>query len=516
MRLLTAAEMRSWDARTIEGGTPGRVLMERAGRAVAARVRTLSAGRRGPVVVVCGPGNNGGDGFVVARVLRGQRRRVSVWLLGSTEAVRGDAAGMLARWRRGGGRVHLLDSNEAVAAFARDCRGAAVVVDALFGTGLRAALDGLAAGAVGAIDASGVPVLAVDVPSGLSADTGEALGAAVRATITVTFGAAKVGLCVFPGCEYAGRIEVADIGLDPLAAPPPPAIELLDARTVGALLPPRRATAHKGNFGHALVVAGSRGKLGAALLAAEGVARAGAGLTTLAVPESLQPIAEARVPEVMTAALADRGDGVVAAPADGALEALLLDRTTVVCGPGLGVGSGPRGVVERLLEHATVPMVLDADGLNAVAGTSLLTRRHGPVVVTPHPGEMSRLVARPTAEVQRDRIACARRFAAEHEVVVVLKGARTVVAAPDGRCAVSPAGNPGLASGGSGDVLAGVVGGLLAQGLAPFDAARLGVFAHGHAADRIAARRGHVGLLARDLLAELPPTLAELRGEAGG
>jgi len=507
--------MRALDARTIAQGTPGRVLMERAGRATARAARALLRRRRGLVVVACGRGNNGGDGFVAARLLRAEGRRIEVWLLGSEDAVQGDAAFMLERWRRAGGRLRRLETAADVEAFAARCRGAVLVVDALFGTGLNAPLTAMAADVVGAINRAPVPILAVDVPSGLSADTGQPLGEAVRAAATVTFGLPKIGLCLPPGNEYAGQVRIADIGLAaPLADEERAAVEVLEAPAVGALLPPRASTAHKGTFGHVLVVAGSRGKLGAGLLAAEGAARGGAGLTTLAVPASLQPLVEARVPEVMTAGIGDGGSGIVAPPDEAELIALVRNRTVVVCGPGLGQGVGPRALVEALLRVADVPMVLDADALNVIAGTRLLAGRRAPVVLTPHPGEMARLVGGTTTDVQADRLGVARRFAAGEGVVVVLKGAGTVIAMPDGRCAISPTGNPGLASGGSGDVLAGLTGGLLAQGLAPFDAASFAVFAHGRAADAVAGRRGPVGLLARDLLAELPVTIAALQREA--
>jgi hydroxyethylthiazole kinase-like uncharacterized protein yjeF len=515
MRLVSAADMRALDARTIAQGTPGLVLMERAGRAAARAARARLGRRRGPVVVACGRGNNGGDGFVAARLLRAEGRRVEVWLLGSEDAVRGDAAAMLARWRRTGGRPRPLETAADVETFAAHCRRAVLVVDALFGTGLNAPLVGMAANVVDAINRAGAAVLAIDVPSGLSSDTGQPLGLAVRAAATVTFGLPKIGLCVPPGNEYAGELRVADIGLAaPLADEERTAVELLEAPVVGGLLAPRASTAHKGTFGHVLVVAGSRGKLGAGLLAAEGAARGGAGLTTLAVPASLQPLVDGRVAEVMTAGIGDGGAGIVEPPDEAELAALVRGRTAVVCGPGLGPGVGPRALVEALLRVAEVPMVLDADGLNAVAGTRLLEGRRCPVVLTPHPGEMARLLGGTTTDVQADRLGVARRFADEHGVVVVLKGAGTVLAAPDGRCAISPTGNPGLATGGSGDVLAGVVGGLLAQGLAPFEAASFGVFAHGRAADAIAERRGTVGLLARDLLAELPGTVAALQAQA--
>ena len=382
----------------------------------------------------------------------------------------------------------------------------AVVVDALLGTGLNAPVSGLAAAVIEAVnrwaESSGRPVLAIDIASGLAADSGRPLGVAIRATVTATFGCAKIGQVVYPGIDYTGILDVVDIGIPPAAlAAVHPRTSLLERGEVGRLLPPRPRDAHKGTFGHVLVIAGSRGKTGAALLAAEGAARAGAGLTTLAVPAALQPAFEGRVREVMTAALPDPGE----------IGSMLAGRAAVVCGPGLGVTDETRAVVAEVVRRTPAPLVLDADGLNIVAGTGLLRERAGPTVVTPHPGEMARLLGCETAEVQADRLAAARRVARGEGVVVVLKGARTVIAAPDGEAAISPAGNPGMASGGTGDVLAGIVGGLLGQGLAPFDAAILGVLAHGAAGDRVAARQGEVGLLAGDLLAELPPTLAELQ-----
>jgi NAD(P)H-hydrate epimerase len=467
------------------------------------------------VLVVCGRGNNGGDGFVVARHLRRARLPVEVWLATRPEEVRGDAARMLAAWRRTRGPLHDLTTPERVEALARRLGGAAAVVDALFGTGLNAPVAGVAAQVIAAINACGAPVLSVDIASGLSADTGAPLGTAVRATVTGTFGFPKVGQLVYPGVDYTGLLAVVDIGIPAAAlAAVGPRVSLLEAQDVGRLLAPRARDAHKGNFGHVLVIAGSRGKTGAALLAAEGAARAGAGLTTLAVAASLQPILEAHVREAMTAALPDTGDGAAALADGAAVEALLGGRAAVACGPGLGLHEATRALVAHVVQRCTAPLVLDADALNAVAGTALLRARAGPTVVTPHPGEMARLLGMDVAGVQADRLEAARRFARSEQVVVVLKGARTIVVSPDGGAAISPTGNPGMASGGTGDVLAGLVAGLLAQGLAPFEAAALGVFAHGAAGDAVAARRGEVGLLASDLLGEIPPTLARLQTAA--
>jgi NAD(P)H-hydrate epimerase len=510
MLVCTAAQMRALDQWTIARGTPGHVLMERAGKGAAAVVRRRW--KRCRTVVVCGRGNNGGDGFVVARHLKRAGFGVEVFLAGTTSAVHGDAARMLAAWRRAGGRVRDCTDSAGLATLRASLVRAALVVDGLLGTGLNAPVEGLHASIIDIVNAASAPILAIDIASGLSADSGRPLGVAVRATVTATFGHPKVGQVLYPGIEYTGELEIVDIGLRPEAVDTVgPTTHVLDPRTVGALLPRRPRNAHKGTFGHVLVIAGSRGKTGAALLASEGAGRAGAGLVTTASAAILQPTLEGHVREAMTAALPDGRDGTAALGDGVALLRLLEGRDAVVCGPGLGVNPDTRTLVATIVRTARTPLVLDADGLNCVAGTGVLRERLGPTVLTPHPGEMGRLLEVTTAEVQGDRLRVARQLATRDQVVVVLKGARTVVVAPDGRASIVPTGNPGMASGGTGDVLAGVVGGLVAQGLAPFDAACLGAFAHGLAGDRVAVRQGEVGLLARDLLDELPAALATLQ-----
>jgi len=510
--VVTAAEMRALDRWTIEHRTPGPELMERAGRGAAEFLRRRWRRMGGPVVVCCGKGNNGGDGLVLARHLRRARIGVEVWLVAPTSAVGGDAAGMLERWR---GATFTVETPGQVDALARRIARAGVVVDALLGTGLNTPVDGVLGAVIDAINAAGRPVLAIDLPSGLSSDSGQPLGRAVRATATATFAFPKVGQVIYPGVDLCGALEVVDIGIpqDAVTAVGPQ-IRLLEAAEVGSLLPRRPRDAHKGSFGHVLVIAGSRGKTGASLLATSAAARAGAGLTTLAAAGALLPVLEGHVREIMTEPLPDGPDGTAALGDGAAVERLLPGRGAIVCGPGLGLAEGTRALVAHVVRRARAPLVLDADGLNAVAGTALLRERPGPTVVTPHPGEMARLLGCSTGDVQTDRLHAARRFAAEHGVITVLKGARTVIATPDGRTAISPTGNPGMASGGMGDVLSGIVGGLLAQGLDALAAASLGVFAHGAAADAIVARRGEAGLLAGDLVDELPPTLAWLQAQS--
>jgi NAD(P)H-hydrate epimerase len=516
MLLVTADEMRMLDRLTIERGTPGHVLMERAGQG-ATRVllecfpHLRRRGRR--VVVVAGKGNNGGDGFVIARLLRRRGLRCEVALLGRAEEVGGDAARNLAAWRRVRGALAEITAAADLSVLAPRLAAADAVVDAIFGTGLNHPVGGLHADAIELVNASGAPVFAVDIPSGLDADRGVPLGTAVQAEATATFGFAKLGQVMYPGARYCRRLAVVDIGLDPAAiAAQPPRAALLEREEVAPLVPVRAADAHKGDCGHVLIIAGSFGKTGAAQLAVRAAGRSGAGLVTAVAPASLYPIYAGGVLEAMTAALPDENGRICFDAAR--LGELLEGKNAVVVGPGLGTHDGAERTVSWLLEQCPHPLVLDADALTLVArDTAPLRARRAPAVLTPHPGEMSRLIGADTAAVQSDRAGVARRFATEHGCTLVLKGARSVIADPDGRLWVNSTGNPGMASGGMGDVLSGVLGALCAQGLNASEAARLGVYLHGLAADR-AAEEGEIGLLASDVIAELRQGLKRLCGGA--
>jgi ADP-dependent NAD(P)H-hydrate dehydratase / NAD(P)H-hydrate epimerase len=512
---VTAAEMRAIDQGTIEAGTPGLRLMERAGEAVVLVLRReLGAALRHGTLVVAGRGNNGGDGLVVARLLRRRRSKVEVVLVGERGALSPDAAANLRRLERAGGRVIALD-RIGIDGFVARLRRAGVVVDALFGTGIRSPLDARSIAVIEAMNAAGAPVVAVDVPSGLDADRGVALESAVQATLTVTFAFPKVGLLVHPGVDLAGDVVVADIGI---AAAAVDAVRPRHALLTGGFLPtriPLRAPdSHKGTYGHLLVIGGSRGKIGAVAIAARAAFRSGAGLVTVAGASRDLGHVLAVTPEVMTAALPERGEEPLATKAPRAIEALLAGKSAVVVGPGLGTGEGAERVLRTVLA-ADLPVVVDADGLNLLAAdVGSLRERDAPTVLTPHPGEMARLVGRSTEDVQVDRLALARVLAAESRTVVVLKGSRTIVASPHGDVAINPSGNPGMATGGMGDALAGILGSLLAQGLPPFDAAAAAVHWHGLAGDRVARRHGEAGILASDVIEELGPTLlAERDGE---
>lgn len=497
MRLVGSAEMREIDRTAIEGfGIPSLTLMDRAGRAVAEAAAGLAA-PHGRLVVVCGGGNNGGDGYVAARLLRAAGREARVVSLVPANRLSPDARAVREQAERAG--VPIDDTGE-LAGF--EAGPGDVVVDAILGTGLTRPPEGPFAAAIARIVEQrrhGALVVAVDVPSGLSADTGRPQGNCVRADRTVTFAFMKRGLFIHPGVEYAGEVTVADIGIPPEAADQVPvSCEALAESEARALLPARRRDAHKGDAGRVLVVAGSPGKTGAAHLALSGALRGGAGLVTLAARAEVLPLALAGRPEAMSLALP--GAGPLGRADLGGLAAAAKGMNALVIGPGIPRGPETALVLRSLLEKARLPAVLDADALNALAEVPTLLERLPPnLILTPHPGEMARLMDVFVEMVQEDRIGVAASRARAWGTTLVLKGARTVVADPYGPPAVIPTGNPGMATGGTGDVLAGLLGALLAGGLDARAAARVGAWVHGRAGDLAAARFGERGLLAGDL-----------------
>lgn len=514
MKLVTASQMRELDRRTIEEvGVPGVVLMENAGLGALRHLeRRYRDAFPGPVLVVAGRGNNGGDGYVMARHLHNRGWQVTTVVLARSEAVGGDAAINLKALRNCGGAVRFAADEAALAEILGGCATAALVVDALLGTGLNNEVGGLYAQAIDWVNEQRAPVLAVDIPSGVDADSGKILGRAVRADLTVTFAYAKVGHHCHPAVERVGSLETVDIGIPPrLEALVPLNHQLLTGKAVARLLPERPETGHKGTFGHLLVVAGSRGKSGAAVMTAEGGLRIGAGLVTAACPEGIHGVLETKLTEAMTEPLLEV-DGRFGLASLKQMAELWTDKQALALGPGIGQGAELHALVPRLVQECPLPMVIDADGLNALARDvgPLAGRAEAGTVLTPHPGEMARLVGRSIADVEADRVETARSFAALCGAVVLLKGARTVVASPDGQVAINGSGNPGMASGGMGDVLTGVIGGLLAQGLSPWDATCVGAHIHGLAADSLTGRLGRAGMLAGDVLAELPAAREQL------
>ncbi|HUM12493.1 MAG TPA: NAD(P)H-hydrate dehydratase [Myxococcaceae bacterium] len=491
--LLTAAETRAAEAEAERRGLPASILMENAGTAVAEAAMTLG-GPGARFLVVAGPGNNGGDGYVAARKLHAAGRRVDVWRVADPARLKGDAARNHSALEQSGVPIHS-------SAAALPLRAADVVIDALFGTGLARAPDGEAADAIRHVlrwRSEGVRVLAVDLPSGLSGDTGRAFDPCVAADLTVTFGALKLGLALEPGATLSGCIEVADIGLAELT----PSTWLLEPADGPRWLPPRRSDTNKGTYGHLLVVAGSRGKSGAAALSGLAALRSGVGLCTVATPADALSDVQGHAPELMGVALP--ASAILGPTHLDAVLAAAEGKDALVIGPGIPRGTETHALLGELLLRLDVPVLIDADGLNALAGhADLLPRSRAPVVLTPHPGEMARLTGRPVHELQENRLGAATDFARANRVVVVLKGARTVVADSRGQARVNPTGNPGMATGGTGDVLSGMIGAFLAQGLAPVDAASVGVLAHGLAGDAAARRWGRLGLIASDLTAAL-------------
>ena len=515
MRVLNAAQMRDADRQTIdEIGIPSMVLMENAGRQVVAALEAAYDDLTDKyIAVLCGPGNNGGDGFVVARTLHQRGVEVSVFVVATMSDIKGDARQNLEILGRLGLTVVEISEEQAWDLHFSEISQCDLIIDAIFGTGLTSALAGMMETVAADVNASGLPVIAIDLPSGLSADRAEPIGVCIRATMTVTLAAPKLPLVLPPGESHAGTIVVADIGIPPevidnLAGP---RLELLTREAMREIIQPRESDSHKGDYGHVLIVAGSRGKTGAAHLAAVGALRSGAGLVSVATPKSAQPIIAAMRSEYMTVALDETPEGQVAA---GALQPILdSEQDVIAVGPGLGTGPDVTVFVQDLLERSESPLVLDADALNAIASNpDLLVTGSGarPIIITPHPGEMSRLANTSIEEVQASRVDVARDFAVQHQIYVVLKGYRTLIATPDGKVFINPLGNPGMATGGTGDVLCGVLAAWLAQLLDAEAACKIAVYLHGLAGDLTEADEGEVAMTAGDLAAHLGDAVLEL------
>jgi len=517
MKVVTAQEMREIDQKaTIEFKIPGIVLMENAGRRVVEGVLESLDGTRGRTVTIfAGKGNNGGDGLVAARHLFNMGVEVKVILLESPDNITGDAATNLEIWHRMGQKVYTITQKDDFNAVRLFLVKTDIVVDAIYGTGFKGKVKDYVGRIIESINASQKPVVAVDLPSGLEADTGNVNGPCIRASLTITFGLPKIGLLLEPGVGYAGDLRVVDISLP---------VNLLEGEhlklnltvkdQVKGWLPFRPNTSHKGDYGGVLIVAGSRGMAGAACLTAEAAARAGAGLVTLAVPESVYLPVASKLTEVMVAPIPCTGEGTVSKEALPLIRSMMDRADVLAMGPGLSGNSETWDAVRKIIMFSGIPLVLGADALNAVAGrTDLLGKVKVPLVLTPHPGEMGRLTGLSVASIQQDRLNLARRWSSEWGAVLVLKGCRSIIASPDGTTYINPTGNPGMATGGSGDVLTGVIAGLLAQGMEVSRAAAAGVYLHGLAGDRAALEKGMLGLVAGDILHSLPGVIRAVENE---
>ena len=515
MEILTSRQMRNIDRRAAGVfGLPEIVLMENAGQQLFAFLRRTYEDlpvRR--LLLLCGKGNNGGDTFVLARHLGGHGIPFKTILFGGSREVRGSAGTNLKILRRIGIAPREVRSRSDWLAARRLLAESDLVVDGILGTGLSRPVEGLLAAVFEEVNAGSADVVAVDIPSGLSGDVPEVPGPCIAADYTVTFARPKIPH-VFPPAEtLCGELHVVDVSIPRAAVEAEKAdLELIEEASLVPLLPVRRAASHKGDYGHALVVAGSRGKGGAARMAALGALRAGCGLLTAAVPAGLQTAFVSRAMEAMTVGLPETPRGTLAEPGLPTLLELLEGKRAVAVGPGLTTHPETKKLIREVVSRARAPVVLDADGLNAFEGAvNLLSGRARPLVLTPHPGEMARLLGVPTEEVLARRVSAARDFARGHACFLVLKGHRTLIATPEGRVHVNPTGNPGMATAGAGDVLTGILTGLLAQGLATDSAVKLGVYLHGLAGDLAAAEVGEMPLLARDILRRFPAALARLR-----
>ena len=519
LKLVDAKEMRAIDRSTIRDfGVKGLTLMENAGKGAAGvALKELEGAKSKRVSIFAGKGNNGGDGFVVARHLANAGYEVRVFSIARIKELKGDAKVNAKAWENIGGVTNILRSGADIKKHTVFFAHSALIIDALFGTGLSSDVRGVVKAIMDYINSSRIRVLSIDMPSGISADTGAVMGTAVSADITATMALPKLGLYQYPGREYAGRIEVIDIGAPRILLEDPSLpSNLIDDALVRSILRPRGADTNKGSFGHLLVIAGSPGKSGAAYLAATAAMRAGAGLVTIALPKGLNPLMEVKTTEVMTVPLPETGAGTLSLETLPAIKKLIRGKSALVIGPGLGDSKDVGDLVRALLTSKDIklpPTLIDADGLNVLKNDlSILKKVKTKLVLTPHPGEMARLLKVTSAKVQGERVESDGKLTKKTGAVTLLKGASTVISAPGDKLFINPTGSPALASAGTGDVLSGMIGAFMANGYAPVDSVVAGVYLHGLAAEKLSneaggfwnGHGGTVGMLASDLFPVIP------------
>ncbi len=512
MKVVTPEQMRKIDECAIrEFGIPGILLMENAAAAVAAEAAAMIEGGGRLVTVVAGRGNNGGDAFAAARLLHSKGVNIRAYLIGRKEDISGDALVNMNILERIGIDICELAEECSTESFSEDLTASALIIDGIFGTGLSRDVTGFAAAVIGLMNASGLPILSIDIPSGIDGRYGTIKGACIKAAATVTFCMPKSGLLLNPGCEYTGRLIIADIGIPPLAIIKQEIKTwIIDRQMAVSLLPGRKPDSNKGDYGRAFIISGSNGMTGSGCLASAAALRAGAGLVYAGVPASLAPIYCSKLTEPIVIRLEDGGTGVLTASCCESIQEMLDRMDAVAIGPGLTVTEDIKKIVKLVIENCKAPLILDADALNAISGDpSVLKTLRAGAVVTPHPGEMARLMGVDIKDVQADRVGNALKFAAEYGVIVVLKGSRTIVAYPDGSVFINLTGNAGMATAGTGDVLTGIIAGIAAQGVDAGAAAVAGVYLHGLAGDAAADYKGMPGILAGDLVDFLPVTIKE-------
>ncbi|HEY3276512.1 MAG TPA: NAD(P)H-hydrate dehydratase [Syntrophorhabdaceae bacterium] len=516
MNVLSPERMAKYDAYAIKSwGIPSSVLMENAGRSTYRLVkeRYLRAGNK--VAVVCGRGNNGGDGFVIARYALRDGFPVKVLLVGPQAGLKGDAELNMRLYKSLGGEiVEVRDGS--LHSPEQDLEESDIIIDAIFGTGLSKAVSGIEAMAIEAINSSGKPVVAVDIPSGIDGRSGAPLGVAVKAIHTFTYGYLKLGQLFYPGATHAGRITVIDISL-PVHGEAKLGVDaqMVDGEMLRSFFRTRAPWSHKGTFGHAAVIAGSSGKTGAAAMTSLAALRIGAGLVSLVIPESLNAIMEVKLTEAMTYPVPDEGTGHLGLSSYDRITEFVRDKDVIVIGPGLSQHEETSEVVRRLYVETDKPFVVDADGINAFIGhEDLISEAGRDAVFTPHPGELGRIMGLSPAEINGDRMTAGKKFLEKTGVTLVLKGARTMVFDKDGEVFIIPTGNQALAKGGSGDILTGFIGGCAAQGYSLRESALLGAYLHGYLADRHVEGSSDMDLLAGDLLHGVGKALRDIQGGA--
>jgi hydroxyethylthiazole kinase-like uncharacterized protein yjeF len=512
LKVATAEQMQELDRKAIETyRIPGIVLMENAGRgAVEAISNAFPDILKKRVAIVAGKGNNGGDGFVIGRYFLNRGIAVKAFLLADPKALRGDAETAFQIFLHMKGEVIPVPSSRDYQKVKRDLEKLDLLIDSIFGTGLDAEVRGYYREVIDHLNTLQKPIVAVDIPSGLDANTGKPHGTAIRATLTVTFGLPKVGHLISPGINYVGALKIIDICI-PKRLVEEERIQtyLVEGEDIRKRLSvPRRPDTHKGDYGHLLVIAGSVGKTGAATMACEAALRMGAGLVTLAIPKSLNAIMEVKLTEAMTEPLLETHRQTLSLRAFNSILRLCENKNAVIIGPGVGTFKETQTLVLKLLKTLNLPIVLDADGLTALATqVKTLPATNRSLILTPHPGEMARLIGSTAKEVQEDRMGISRRFSQSQHIHLVLKGHRTLIATPKGEIFINPTGNPGMASGGTGDVLTGMIGGLICQGFDILSSLQTAVYLHGWAGDEVAREKGEKSLVATDLIQKIPALL---------
>ncbi|NLZ53774.1 MAG: NAD(P)H-hydrate dehydratase [Thermoanaerobacteraceae bacterium] len=518
MKVVSPSTMRHMDKIAIEKyEIPGVILMENAGIKVAWAVQNMwnarknSASRK--IALFCGKGNNGGDGFVAARHLANMGFETIVFIIADPNSITGDASINLEITKNMDIQIRVIEELSDLDEVKDMAKGAFVLVDAIFGTGLKGYVRGVAKSVIEIINQLEIPVISVDIPSGICGSTGKILGTAVKAYQTVTLALPKTGLLLYPGAEYVGTLITADIGMPAkLVESINAEAQLLDPKWVSQCFKPFPSDSHKGTFGRVFIIAGSVGMTGAAALSATAAVRSGAGLVTIGIPESLNDILEVKVTEAMTLPLPETSGRSIGQIALGKALNFASKCDAVVLGPGISANDDTTEFVRRFIKECRVPMVIDADGLNAMTEyTAIFKEAKAPIIITPHPGEMARLLSRSVSEVQADRIAAVKTAAEKFGCTAVLKGARTLIATWEGKLMINPTGNAGMATGGSGDVLSGMIGAFLARGMKPHEAAAAGVYLHGLAGDLSAKQQGQICLAATDIIDFLPIAINKMK-----